>query len=409
MVLKASTLIALLLLALPVCAQDTPAPGTPMHVICDSGCGSGGVGASVDISSVAGNIIVGGDVPVTFTVPQHVIIDSMPAGGAGLTDAELRAADVSVNVTNATLAVTGTFWQATQPISHANLDVALSTLATSAKQPVLVSGRVPVDGSGVTQPVSGTFWQATQPVSGTFWQATQPVSFTQPALVAGSALIGKVGIDQTTPGTTNRVDVGTFPDNEPINVAQVGGTATVSGGLAGSQAIGGTAANNAAINQNPVLVGCEAVTPHGTQPTAATEGNQRRCLETTDGRIFVAPHGPVTFTCGLQGIAATLTQCQAAAAAGLRYHITGVFVQTTTTTSGTYAIQTGTGTNCGTGTAALFPVSGTSNRFNAPITTSAMAGLAFYTPLVAPVAAAICVIGVATNTISIQINGYTAP
>jgi len=30
-----------------------------------------------------------------------------------------------------------------------------------------VSGRLPVDGSGVTQPVSGTFWQATQPVSGT--------------------------------------------------------------------------------------------------------------------------------------------------------------------------------------------------------------------------------------------------
>lgn len=29
-----------------------------------------------------------------------------------------------------------------------------------------------------------------------------------PALVAGSALIGKVGIDQTTPGTTNRVDIG---------------------------------------------------------------------------------------------------------------------------------------------------------------------------------------------------------
>jgi hypothetical protein len=55
-----------------------------------------------------------------------------------------------------------------------------------AKIPALVSGRIPVDGSGVTQPVSlasvpthgvtGTFWQATQPVSGTFWQATQPVS-----------------------------------------------------------------------------------------------------------------------------------------------------------------------------------------------------------------------------------------
>lgn len=31
-----------------------------------------------------------------------------------------------------------------------------------------------------------------------------------PALVAGTALIGKVGIDQTTPGTTNRVDIGTI-------------------------------------------------------------------------------------------------------------------------------------------------------------------------------------------------------
>jgi len=39
----------------------------------------------------------------------------------------------------------------------------------------------------------------TQPVSGTFFQATQPVSIaTAPVLVAGTALIGKVGIDQAT-------------------------------------------------------------------------------------------------------------------------------------------------------------------------------------------------------------------
>lgn len=46
----------------------------------------------------------------------------------------------------------------------------------------------------------------TVPVTGTFYQATQPVSIaTAPVLVAGSAIIGKVGIDQTTPGTTNAV------------------------------------------------------------------------------------------------------------------------------------------------------------------------------------------------------------
>lgn len=48
----------------------------------------------------------------------------------------------------------------------------------------------------------------TTAVTGTFFQATQPVSIaTAPVLVAGSALIGKVGIDQTTPGTTNGVQI----------------------------------------------------------------------------------------------------------------------------------------------------------------------------------------------------------
>ena len=63
---------------------------------------------------------------------------------------------------------------------------ALSALSTSALQTTgngtlasilsALGGTLTVNGSGVTQPVSGTFWQATQPVSGTFWQATQPVS-----------------------------------------------------------------------------------------------------------------------------------------------------------------------------------------------------------------------------------------
>ena len=48
--------------------------------------------------------------------------------------------------------------------------------------------------------------QSALPVTGTFWQTTQPVSMaTMPALVAGSAVVGKFGIDQTTPGTTNLV------------------------------------------------------------------------------------------------------------------------------------------------------------------------------------------------------------
>ena len=142
------------------------------------------------------------------------------------------------------------------------------TTGTTNPLSLNVAGGLRVDGSAVTQPVSiatmpstpvtGTFFQGTQPVSGTFFQGTQPVSIatmpstpvtgtffqgtqpvsiaalpaltagaavigavtqsgtwnigtvtTLPALVAGTAIVGKVGIDQTTPGTTNLVSIGT--------------------------------------------------------------------------------------------------------------------------------------------------------------------------------------------------------
>lgn len=103
-----------------------------------------------------------------------------------------------------------------------------SVIAQAAYNPNNPNGQATMAGSAPVViasnqsaiPVTGTFWQTTQPVSiatmpttpvtGTFWQATQPVSIaTLPSLVASSAIIGKVGIDQTTPGTTNLVSIGT--------------------------------------------------------------------------------------------------------------------------------------------------------------------------------------------------------
>lgn len=86
------------------------------------------------------------------------------------------------------LAVTGTFWQATQPVSGTvsiSGAVAVTGPLTDAQLraaalPVTV-GNFPATqavsiASMPSTPVTGTFWPATQPVSGTFWQATQPVS-----------------------------------------------------------------------------------------------------------------------------------------------------------------------------------------------------------------------------------------
>lgn len=93
-----------------------------------------------------------------------------------------------VNVKNASLAVTGTFWQATQP-------------------------------------VSGTFWQATQPVSGTFWQATQPVSAASLPLPTGAS----TSANQTT-GNTSLATIATNSAKQPINTtgSGSGAAATVS-------------------------------------------------------------------------------------------------------------------------------------------------------------------------------------
>ena len=80
-------------------------------------------------------------------------------------------------------------------------------ITDSVNGPVTVTAAsaLKVDGSAVTQPVSGTFWQTTQPVSGTFWQATQPVSgtfwqATQP--VSGTVAATESGTWTVQPGNT---------------------------------------------------------------------------------------------------------------------------------------------------------------------------------------------------------------
>jgi len=116
-----------------------------------------------------------------------------------------------------------------------------------------------------------------------------------------------------------------------------------------------------------------------------------------------------SWRCSLVGLGATLTQCQAVPLESQnRHYITDIIVQTTTTTPGTYSIQTGTGTNCATGTAALFPSTGTSDRFDAPAIAQGLNSINFVTPLQPPAGAAICVIGEATDTTDIVIHGFLA-
>ena len=249
---------------------------------------------------------------------------------------------VSGTFWQATQPVSGTFWQTTQPVSIAALPSGAVTNAGTFAVQAAQSGtwtstvtqatgsnlHVVVD-TAPTTAVTGTFWQATQPVSGTFWQSTQPVSIaTAPALVASSAIIGKVDIDQTTPGTTNgvslaelgsttiatgngvsgagtqRVNIASDNTAFPVNATTIAGAVTPVAGTSSMIATGGTAVT---MVTGPVK-GCYITNPTsatdegiGTAEnayanpvtTATTTGNGSN-VTLTPGQSFYCPAGMTT-------------------------------------------------------------------------------------------------------------------
>lgn len=169
----------------------------------------------------------------------------------------------SVPVTIATdqgaIAVSGAFYQATQPVS--------GTIAATQSGTWTVTGPLTdVQLRATAIPVSGTFYQATQPISGTVTanigtsgslaldtSVTQLHTDLVAATPAGTNLIGKVGIDQTTPGTTNKVSIGT--------------DGTVAATQSGTWTVSGNVASGASDSGNPVKAGAVY---NSTLPTLTT-------------------------------------------------------------------------------------------------------------------------------------------
>lgn len=154
------------------------------------------------------------------------------------------------------------------------IPAALGQTTMSASMPVVIASNQ----SAV--PVSGTFWQATQPVSasslplptGAATETTLAALNTKvtavntgavtisSALPAGSNIIGNVRVDQTTPGTTNG-----------SSLSHVGSTAVATGnGVVGTgvQRVA-IASDNTAFSVNAVQSGTWTVQPGNTANTTA--------------------------------------------------------------------------------------------------------------------------------------------
>lgn len=109
----------------------------------------------------------------------------------------------------------------------------------------------------------------------------------------GSNIIGKIGIDQTTVGTTNA-----------ISLSQIGATTIVTGGLAGSQGVGGITAALAASTGNPVSVGGTCLLA---APTKATNGQRVSNAMDSYGRTITTTAADRTLTGTNLTAAGTLT------------------------------------------------------------------------------------------------------
>lgn len=213
------------------------------------------VSNEVEVKNDSGNPVPVNDAGGSLTVDGSVSVSNLPASYPVTDNGGSLTVDGTVGISG-TVPVSGTFWQATQPVSGtvtaeqataANLNATVvqgtaTNLKTQAEsyqggsavsatnalyvrtgnslggQPMVSVGfdgaggplrvgssigsalpvslqytsanstAIKVDGSAVTQPISGTVGiSGTVPVSGTFWQATQPISGTVTATQATAA------------------------------------------------------------------------------------------------------------------------------------------------------------------------------------------------------------------------------
>ena len=219
----------------------------------------------------------------------------------------------NVTVDNASIAVTGTFFQATQPVSGtvtANLsavdnavldtiDAVLDTIKTDSAAMVVDLAAIEVTQNTLAGAVTGTEMQVdviTMPSTA----VTNAGTFaTQATLQAGSAAIGKLAAN-------SGVDIG------DVDVVALTGS---------------TIAHDGADSGNPHKIGGKAKAFDSTAPgTNVAEDDRVDAIFSLEGRQYVNTIHPNFWSVSVDyGAAQTNATVKAAAGAGLKLYVTGIY------------------------------------------------------------------------------------
>jgi hypothetical protein len=213
------------------------------------------------------------------------------------------------------------------------------TYTTAQTNPLSLTtaGALRVDGSAVTQPVSGTFWQTTQPVSGTV-TVTQGTAANLNATVTGTVAATQSGTWTVQPGNTANTTAwlvtgtgGTFPVTGTFWQATqpVSGTVTANQGGA-PWSVNGDTASGATDANNPVKIGGVARTSN---PTAVTNGQRVNASFDKLGKLIAV--GAIRDLKGVQKTSITTTGETTVVTAGGAGVFNDVYAIVVTNTSAT--------------------------------------------------------------------------
>jgi hypothetical protein len=310
--------------------------GVAQPVTCTNCSGGSGSSVSYTTMSIVQNTVLGATVtfngaqPVTGTFWQAT---QPVSGNIGITQGTVLGATVTFNGTqNVNAAQSGVFQVEpgtnTFKVSVGNFPASQAVTGTFFPVTQPVSGNIGLSqptvlGATVTfngaQPVTGTFWQNTQPVSGTFFQSVQPVGITQTSVLGATVTYNgtqtvnatQSGVFQVEPGTnTFKAAIQNFPASQAVTGTFFQTTQPVSGNvqLIQNTVLGATVTFNGTQNVSAAQSGTWTVQPGNTANTTAWKVDGSAVTQPVSGTVTSNVGTLPTLTKGTQGSTGISTQ-----------------------------------------------------------------------------------------------------
>lgn len=243
----------------------------------------------------------------------------------------------------------------------------------------------PVGGAAAPVTTATANGQWIIPTAGRFFRA-QVTAVTSGLFAADMVLRNAPPIPQTSSPS--------IAANSSVNVGQIGGTAPVTGGVAGMLAVGGNIAEDTAATSNPIISGGVART--ALPATTVAAGDAIRATYSTSGQMITKENAPgdLDFFVSTTVTTNTQTQLRAAQTTGVRTYVTSVTFQNTNATATTLTIQDG---------------STTLVTFSVPVSMTLPVQLNFPTPLRGTAATALnYTAGTTGASVLLTVTGFSA-